>query len=202
MRLLNSLFLVIILLLSACGGYPNTPSDTTRTHTEFNFDKEVFDKGGKAYVVIEAKNNAGAPFTVYNYLKFKDKNGDTYELQMKNDQPYSFLFTPGTYTITGYRLYGSKSAGYVRSIVDLDFTGLITGEFTVKAGEAIYLGQAVMDIIHARHSFFFKTTPKDLMYDIKIVNRFDKLTEEQLEFFKKESGLTLKPRPMSWRKKE
>lgn len=128
----------IVLFLGACASAPVT---------EQPFDKKVYSKGEKAYVVIATANNKDRKwFYINTTLIFKNEKGEQINLTTQNAKTRSFLIEPGTYTLSNFYVFGRRyffgwrygpfNSGYY----DVSLSSMFTTQFKVAPGDAVYLG--------------------------------------------------------------
>jgi hypothetical protein len=171
---------------------------------KYRFNQKVYDKGGKAYVVLGAENNAGHnDIKVHNYFIFKNDKGENYSLFVANGETLSFLLNPGNYQLTQYYLYGEVSSFGVKNSISANFTKYVEGSFSLKDGDAVYLGYVSLTISDKaknvwKRFFVFSINPKDTPYETSVQNRF---VAADKELFAKEAGKNIEVRLMKWNKK-
>ncbi|MDR1195652.1 MAG: hypothetical protein LBL00_04145 [Endomicrobium sp.] len=168
------------------------------------FNQRVYDKGGKAYVVLGAENNAGhADIIVNNYFIFSNDRGESYSLYIANGETFSFLLSPGNYQLVKYTLYGEVSYFGVENSIRADFTKYTEGSFSLKEGDAVYLGSIILEIEEKaknvwKRFFGFAINPADTAYTTSVQN---KLSSVDIEAFETEAGKNIEVRLMEWKKK-
>jgi hypothetical protein len=152
------------------------------------FNQKVYDKGGKAYIVLSAQNNVStADISVENFFIFRNKSGGDFSFSMYNGETISFLVKPGSYKLIEYRLYGQRTYGNVTKSISLDFSRAVKGSFSVKEGEAVYLG-CVSTIItdvkrSAMHKFmnFNLDVRKHITYTTEVKDLFGSVDKIKFE---------------------
>ena len=169
------------------------------------FNQKVYDKGGKAYIVLGAGNNAShADIPVDNYFIFQNEKGERISFIIKNEETLSFIVNPGTYKLIKYYLFGEVNYfGGIKHSITINFTNYIEGGFSVKEGDALYLGYAYMGIEdNAKNTwkrfFNFSINPKDISYETQIQDRLPDSSKEQYD---KEAKKPVQKSPLDWKKK-
>ena len=182
-----SSILMIIVTLSSCSSYINVA-----------FNKKAYEQGNKAYVVVGAKNNhtpINDKRTVYSYMHFKNQKNEV--IILKVDGVQSFIIPPGDYALTKFILgdfiEGSSLATWV------DINDRIEGNFTVSAGDAVYLGEVnTLVTKYVRGASIGKSYPdSETEFTTSITNNFDNLDRGK---FETECGKVLTPMIMTWNK--
>lgn len=181
--------ILLTLFLSSCSTFFNLNS------AEFN--KVIYDKGGKSYIILGASNDINRKGLIpNNFFEFTNvDNGKKFRMFIMNGTTKGFMIEPGKYYITRYSMSGSRIYGNQRQSVDLDLSNSIKGNFSVAENEAIYLGfisaeiKRVEDQSKLKEWFSGKTK---ITHKIKIENLYDKLTETEKDKFKNESGKEIK----------
>jgi hypothetical protein len=187
------MFVALVFVLSSCSSL-----------NKHGFNRKVYEKGEKAYVVFGAENNAGhKDIIVNNYFVFIDDAGQKYNLYIANGETFSFLLPPGNYQLMKYTLYGEVSYFGVKNIIRADFSKYIEGSFSIKEGDAVYLGNINLDIEEKAKNIWkrftaFAINPADTAYNTDVQ---DKLSSYEKEAFEKEAGKKIEVRLMEWKKK-
>ena len=201
-------FVLTALLVSSCAS------------TRFNqdrFDEKVYNKGGKAYILLGAKNNLGAlkgAFPVDNLFVFENNKGEKVSFYIRDGETLSFLVNPGDYKLVSYELNGAKDGGYwlIGNVIyafkkkdrlfndlivehggrysfriELDFSKVVRGNFSVKEGDVVYLGCVDTTITDVKRSgahkimSFRPEVGKHVMYETDIKNLFETINKTKFE---------------------
>jgi hypothetical protein len=193
MKKILTVFLAAALLSSCASG------------NRFRFNQKIYDKGGKAYIVLGAGNNAShADIPVNNYFIFQNERGERVSFTIGNEQTLSFIVNPGTYKLIKYYLFGEVNYfGGVKHSITINFTNYVEGGFSVKEGDALYLGYVYTGIEdNAKNTwkrfFNFSINPKDISYETQPQDRLNDALKEQ---FDKESGKSVQKILLDWKKK-
>ncbi|MDR3113842.1 MAG: lipoprotein [Endomicrobium sp.] len=171
----------------------------------YRFNQKVYDKGGKAYIVLGAGNNAShADIPVNNYFIFQNEKGEKVSFTIINGETLSFIVNPGTYKLIKYYLFGEVNYfGGIKHSITINFTNYVDSEFSVKEGDALYLGYVYTAIAdNAKNTwkrfFNFSINPKDISYETQAQDRLSDTLKEQ---FDKESGKDIQKSLLNWNRK-
>lgn len=184
--ILRRFLLLSFVFLAGCN-FQGIPDRKMLSYLEPRFSDEIYSKGGKAYVILDAYNNVPANFTVYNYFIFENENGEEFRVEV-GAEPKVFMLSPGKYVLKNFSLYGSVSHGNTTSSVDLDFDDKIEGEFTVGAGESVYLGKHNLVITKVNRRLFSKLDVNDIEFEAKVLNDYDKIINNRKSLYEMQSG--------------
>jgi hypothetical protein len=172
---------------------------------KFRFNQRVYDKGGKAYIVLGAENNAShADIPVNNYFIFQNEKGERVSFTISSGETLSFIVNPGNYKLIRYYLYGEVNYfGGIKHSITINFTNYVESGFSVQTGDALYLGYVYTEISNSakntwKRFFNFAVNPKDISYETQAQDRFDENMKAQ---FSKESGKTVRTSLLSWKRK-
>jgi hypothetical protein len=180
-------FLAAALFLSACG------ASRRGGGSETFYDRYAKDNGKSALIFIGGTNNIGEidskvfglryNFIVGSYYTFRNEKGKTYTFGFYPGKTNGYLIEPGTYKLIDQYLYGLQGNSYFN--VPLD--GLYSAEFTVAAGEKVYLGYIDTQVDITRHyrgnfieAITFRWGPMyryDFRADITVENRLGTFTD-------------------------
>lgn len=183
---------LIALFVSGCT-LPHFPDDGDIVRAETVFNQEVFNRGGKALIVLQEKNNIPSSIKLHGELTFIALNNRNYTLAPQNISV--FMVDPGTYVIKSFRLTGIS--GYMSALVD--YGNRYRGSFSVGDGDVVYLGK-----LNTR-TLFSKATINELHQNRKEVvtvttveNDLAELSPSFLGMIQQQTGRGLTYRPLVW----
>jgi hypothetical protein len=132
------LFGISVLVFSGCA------AKKSGVYLQNSFNAEAYEAGAAAYIGIGQMASAGdiSKVFVLSILEFTNEKGEKILLQQFGNE--SYLIPPGHYKLTQFTLHGSRLVLNMPMSIfgtyDLDLTGLFDAGFSVKAGDAVYLG--------------------------------------------------------------
>ncbi|MDR2192006.1 MAG: hypothetical protein LBO62_03920, partial [Endomicrobium sp.] len=140
---------------------------------------------------------------VINYFIFQNEKGERASFAIANGETLSFVVNPGTYTLIKYYLFGEVNYWGGKHSIVINFTNYIESGFSVKSGDAAYLGYVSMRISdNAKNTwkrfFNFSINPKDITYETEAQNRFNETLKGH---FGNEAGKTVEVRLLDWKRK-
>ena len=206
MNFRRAFVIVMTFFVSACNLYGVPPVSALR-EVEIEFNKTVYEKGGKAYVVLDANNNLGASFPVRSFFVFANENHEEFKLVVTNNEPAVYMLSPGNYTLTNFYVYGGMTSGNYSQWISLDFEDDMKGEFSVKAGESVYLGKIILKITNVKGPSAWakywgaKVGLRHVTYNTEIGDKYSEIKADKLEVFEEQSGKKPVVRLMKWSKK-
>lgn len=188
------------LLISGCN-LPSIPGQEKIRLTETTFNDEIFVKGGRALILLEADNAVPSRVTMDNYLTFKNDHYGTFTIRTDNKKRNTvhMMLVPGTYTLTNYRLYGYSGGGNYSVSASLDYGDKYKASFTVKPGDVVYLG-------HVRNSTrlgpstggFFSPVKHNAATRITVADDSSKLSPNFVSLIEEYTGKKIEVRLMEW----
>lgn len=203
MHLRNIFALIAVFCLSACN-LPSIPGDTALRKAEFTFNEEVFDKGGRALVILEAYNNVPARVQMNNYFVFKnDQTGKPYnsfQIAIDNKSGFNYvMLVPGTYRLTNYNLYGFQRSGNYTATASIDYKARYEASFTVNPGDVVYLGK-IENRTHLgkKTSGFFGPEKRQAASQVVVVDNYAKLPPNYISLIESYTGKTIETKLLNW----
>ena len=141
------LLCVFFLLIAACS-FPHRPTEGDLLMVKTSVaNKEVFDMGGQAFVIIGTQNDLTISKNVKFYSEFNiiDERGNVVSNTRRfiMDGNYMFLLNPGKYRLDKYRLVAVESSSSSIKTSTLPLYERYSFSFETKAGEVVYLGDIV-----------------------------------------------------------
>lgn len=184
--------LIAVLFLFGCT-LPHFPDNNDVVRAETIFNREVFNRGGRAVVVLEEQNNIASDIKLHGKLVLSDLNGRIYMLEPQNISV--FMLDPGTYTIQNFKLFGTS--GYFSA--HINYGSRYKGSFSIADGEVVYLGK-----INTRMLFALATADdkdnrrKEVITTTAVENNLTSLPTAFLATIQQQTGKGLTPRLMNW----
>ncbi|MDD4556867.1 MAG: hypothetical protein PHE89_06050 [Alphaproteobacteria bacterium] len=202
MKFKKRCFLLCLFALSGCNLY-GIPSRSYLSDVERHYNNDIYAKGGKAAIVIDSTNNFSRSFPVYTYLDFEDERGNKLTLKLSSN-PVIYMVSPGTYKLKNHSAYGGKTYGNTYQFIDLDFAARDDAEFTVKAGDFIYLGKIETKItnVRKRNSLVFFSAPSqgsDVDYIVSVIDNLSKTDSDFVNRFEEKTGKKLTANLINWK---
>ncbi|MFV0626351.1 MAG: hypothetical protein ACK5N8_03250 [Alphaproteobacteria bacterium] len=194
--------LASLLAVAGCNLY-GVPSRSSLSDVERTYNDKVYAKGGKALVVVDSSNDFSRSFSVSAYLDFEDEKGNELTLRIPT-QPTMIMLSPGTYKLKNHSYYGGKSYGNTYQFIDLDFADRDAAEFTVKAGDVVYLGKIETKItnVRRRSSLMFFGAPSqgsDVDYVVSVTNNLSKTDPDFVKKVEEKTGKKVTVNLINWK---
>lgn len=189
----------IMFLLCGCN-MPSIPAKQTLVTTETTFSKEVFDKGGRALVIMEAYNNVPSSVLMNNYFKFQHPYYGEFLVEINNKENLAALMlVPGTYNLTNYYLHGYRGGGNNSYSSTLDYKNKYAADFKVKPGEVVYIGKVDnKTVLGEWKGGFFSPAKREAATNITVTDDSKKLSPNLLSQIELQTGKKLEVKLLNW----
>lgn len=183
-----------VLFISGCT-LPHFPdsSDVVRAETVFN--REIFNRGGRAVVVIEEQNNIASDIKLHGKLVLSALDGRIYTLEPQKISV--FMLEPGTYKIETFKLLGSS--GYLSA--HINYGKRYRGGFSIADGEVVYLGKIDTRMLFSKTTAHEKNNGqnrKEIVTVTSVEDALSSLPPSFLAAVQQQTGKGLTTRLMRW----
>lgn len=199
---LKRIYIVFLtaLFISGCN-LPSIPGQEKIRLTETAFNDEIFAKGGRALVLLEAENSVPSRVTLDNYFTFQNDHYGTFTVRIENKKKKTvhMMLVPGTYTLTNYYLYGYSGGGNYSVSASLDYKDKYKASFTLKPGDVVYLGRVKNSTrLGPSTGGFFSPVKHSAATDIKIINGLPEMSPNFVSLVEEYTGKNIEVRLIDW----
>lgn len=185
------LLLSVLLFASGCA-LPHFPDNGDIVRAETVFNREVFNRGGRAVVVIEEQNNVASDIRLHGKLVLSALDGRIYPLEPQKISV--FMLEPGTYRVENFKLSGSS--GYLSA--HINYGTRYRGSFSVADGDVVYLGKINTRMLFSKASAHNDNRRKEVVTVTSVEDALTSLPASFLAAIQQQTGKGLTPRLMHW----
>lgn len=199
---LRKIYAVIFVsfFISGCS-LPGIPGQEKIRLTETAFNDEIFARGGRALVLLEAENSVPSRVSMDNYFTFQNDSYGKFTIRIDNRKKKTvhMMLVPGTYTLTDYYLYGYSGGGNYSVSASLSYTDKYKASFTLKPGDVVYLGRVKNSTRLGRATGgFFSPVKHSAATSIQVVNALPELSANFVSLIEEYTGKNIEVRLMEW----